>query len=167
MAWDAVVAQWSGEIPAETQNYVASITAAERQIAARSQSSGDVRHQVVQLALRQVGKPYILGTQGPDTFDCSGLVQWTYAHFGIETGRTTFDQLPRRKSIEPIEIQTGDLMYFQYPWDQHVGILADVNGDGQWDLIEANSPGVGVIVTNDVFDKPLYTDALIGYRSAL
>ena len=54
----------------------------------------DARRAVLKLALAQLGKPYILGTEGPETFDCSGLVQWTYRNaLGVETTRTTFTQL--------------------------------------------------------------------------
>lgn len=130
-------------------------------------AAGDTRAQIVQLALAQVGKPYILGTQGPDTFDCSGLVQWVYAQHGIATGRTTFDQLPRLRPITPDQIQAGDLVYFQFSWDQHTGILADVNGDGHWDMINAGTPQIGVVVTDNVFGDSFWTNALIGYRTAL
>lgn len=36
------------------------------------------QHQVVQEARRQLGKPYVFGTQGPHSFDCSGLIYWVY-----------------------------------------------------------------------------------------
>ena len=83
-----------------------------------TQAAEDVRHQIIQTALSQLGKPYILGTEGPDTFDCSGLVQWTYAQYGIKTTRTTFTQLDALRPIDPSQVQTGDMVYFQYPWDQ-------------------------------------------------
>ena len=127
----------------------------------------DLRQQIIQTALAQVGKPYILGTEGPDTFDCSGLVQWVYAQHGIATTRTTFTQLDALKPMEGSQVQPGDMVYFQYPWDQHTGILADVNGDGKWDMIHAAAPGLGVIVTDNIFADPFYTDAIIGYRTAL
>jgi cell wall-associated NlpC family hydrolase len=127
----------------------------------------DVRQGVIQTALAQVGKLYILGTAGPSSFDCSGLVQWSYAQHGIETTRTTFTQLDALRPIEPNQIQPGDMVYFQYSWDQHTGILADVDGDGKWDMIHAAAPGLGVIVTSDVFSDSFYTDAIVGYRTAI
>ncbi len=133
----------------------------------RVSSSDDIRTRVIQLALSQVGKPYILGASGPNAFDCSGLVQWVYAQQGIDTGRTTFDQLPRLRPISPDELRTGDMVYFQFSWDQHTGILADVNGDGRWDMINAGTPQIGVVVTDDVFSDPFWTNAIIGYRSAI
>jgi cell wall-associated NlpC family hydrolase len=134
---------------------------------AAPQAASDARAQIVARALAQVGKGYVLGTQGPDTFDCSGLIQWVYAQQGIDTGRTTFDQLPRLRQVAPDQIEAGDMVYFQFSWDQHTGILADVDGDGRWDMINAGTPQIGVVVTHDVFGDPFWTNAIIGYRSAL
>ena len=38
----------------------------------------ETRKQVVELACAQVGKQYVWGTEGPNTFDCSGLTLWAY-----------------------------------------------------------------------------------------
>lgn len=132
-----------------------------------SYSATDIRQRVVQIALGQVGKPYILGTEGPATFDCSGLAKWTYAQLGIDTTRTTFSQLDALRPLDPSQVQVGDLVYFQYSWDQHTGVLADADGDGTWDMIHAATPDLGVVVTYDVFSDPFYSNAIIGYRSAL
>ncbi|MBC8159824.1 MAG: C40 family peptidase, partial [Roseiflexaceae bacterium] len=43
---------------------------------------------VVQLALSQIGKPYVWGDEGPSTFDCSGLMQWSYGQIGRTIPRT-------------------------------------------------------------------------------
>jgi cell wall-associated NlpC family hydrolase len=137
--------------------------------AAEAAPAGDqtIRDQAITIALGQVGKRYVPGAAGPTTFDCSGLVQWSYAQIGRTTTRTTFSQLDNLPAIQPEQGQPGDMIYFQYPWDQHVGILADIDGDGTWDMVHAAAPGLGVIVTNDVFNDAFYTDAIIGYRSAL
>lgn len=134
---------------------------------AQPAAATELRQQIIQTALGQVGKPYILGTEGPDTFDCSGLVQWTYAQIGITTSRTTFTQLDALRPIDASQVQPGDMVYFQYPWDQHTGILADLDGDGHWDMIHAAAPGLGVMVTYDVFSDSFYRDAVIAYRTAL
>ena len=131
----------------------------------------DTRGQLVAMALTQLGKPYRLGAKGPDEYDCSGLVKWSYARvLNVDVGDSTFDQLPQLRAIEPEEVQVGDLIYFQFPSDQHVGILADVDADGRWDMIQAG----GYLTANDVnvlYDifgsHPTFTDAIIGYRSVL
>jgi hypothetical protein len=129
----------------------------------------DVRNRVIQTALAQVGKPYVLGTRGPDTFDCSGFVQWVWGQNGVKLTNTTFTQQddPNMRNVDPSQLNTGDAIYFQFPWDQHTGLLADVDGDGKWDMIHAATPDLGVIVDYDVFATPFWTNAIMGYRSAL
>ena len=49
---------------------------------------------VIQIALNQVGKPYIWGAKGPNAFDCSGLTEWSYAQIGIDIPTGTSGQWP-------------------------------------------------------------------------
>lgn len=125
------------------------------------------RQQVIAAALSQVGKSYLLGSAGPNTFDCSGLVQWSYAQVGVETTRTTFTQLKELPPVDPTQLQPADMVYFQYPSDQHTGILADLDGDGRWDMIQSGGTRSDVNVVYDVFSDPVYANAIIGYRRAL
>ena len=56
----------------------------------------DVALAVVEKAMEQLGKPYGWGATGPDSFDCSGLVQYAYANNSIKSisiPRTTYDQV--------------------------------------------------------------------------
>jgi len=127
-----------------------------------------IRQQLVDTALSQMGKGYILGAAGPDHFDCSGLMQWTYAQYGMDISRTTFTQLeaPQLRVISPAQIQTGDLIYFQFPSDQHVGMLADLDGDGRWDMVQSGGTRSDVNIAYDVLSDPTYNNNIIGYRSA-
>lgn len=64
----------------------------------------------VQFALAQLGKPYVLGATGPDTFDCSGLTQQAMKAAGISISRTTYTQI---NDGEPVigDPQRGDLVF--------------------------------------------------------
>jgi hypothetical protein len=126
----------------------------------------EIRKRVLQLAAAQVGKEYVLGTAGPDTFDCSGLTSWAYHQVGIDITRTTFTQLDALHPIDVQHVQMGDMIYFQFPWDQHVGFLVDLNGDGKWDMLHAAAPGYGVMVTYDVLNDSFFAPNIIGYRTA-
>lgn len=128
---------------------------------------GTARERVVRAALGLMGKPYVYGSRGPDAFDCSGFVQWVWGLAGYHLSDTTYTQLADLRPIGPGDVKAGDAVYFQFPWDQHVGILADVDGDGKWDMIHASDPTQGVIVTHDVFGQAFFADAVIGYRSVL
>ena len=48
-----------------------------------------VEQRVVEVAREQLGKPYVYGTQGPNTFDCSGLIYWVYKKVGHPISRLT------------------------------------------------------------------------------
>jgi cell wall-associated NlpC family hydrolase len=155
---------WGSSAALITQVYGGMVSAPPQPVG--TTTAGDARQRVMEVALSQVGKGYILSTAGPDTFDCSGLVQWSYAQIGIDTTRTTYTQLDALRPIDPSQVQPGDMVYFQYPWDQHVGMLIP-GEDGQWAMVHAAAPDLGVIVTQDVFSDPFYADAIIGYRTAL
>jgi hypothetical protein len=97
----------------------------------------------VQVALAQVGTPYLWGGETPGVgFDCSGLVQYAYGTAGLplpRTAQTQFDHdplLPAGASVAP-----GDLLFFGTSTDQvtHVGIAL-----GQGRMVDA--PHTGALV---------------------
>ena len=51
------------------------------------------------------------GATGPDSFDCSGLVKWSYAQAGIALSRTTYDQINEGAAIARADIRPGDLVF--------------------------------------------------------
>ena len=96
----------------------------------------------VSTALEQVGKPYGYGSAGPNAFDCSGLVCYSY---GYALGRDTFSMISSlqgagRWKTSMDELSYGDLVF---PSSGHVGIYL---GGGM--MVHASSPGVGVVVSS-------------------
>lgn len=76
---------------------------------------------LAQAALRYKGLPYVWGATGPDSFDCSGLVQRAFADVGVKAPRTTYQQQPWR-ALAPItaaQASAGDLVF----WPGHVAIV--------------------------------------------
>lgn len=76
--------------------------------------------------MNHVGTPYRAGGSSPDVgFDCSGLVQYVYAHgAGIRLPRTTQDMSTVGTPVERSDLQPGDLVFFntlRRPYS-HVGI---------------------------------------------
>jgi cell wall-associated NlpC family hydrolase len=63
-------------------------------------------------ALEKLGQPYVWGGAGPSTFDCSGLVQWAYAHAGRWLTHYTGDQWNESRRIPAHDILPGDLILF-------------------------------------------------------
>lgn len=64
----------------------------------------------VQAALSKLGSEYVWGAAGPDTFDCSGLVQWSFAKAGYSLSRTTYTQVNEGTAVTGPP-QRGDLVF--------------------------------------------------------
>jgi len=118
-------------------------------------SGGEDVKKVLEYAAKQEGKPYILGTQGPDTFDCSGLVRQAYLqigldipHHAVDQARVTFDyQVPKSNGVrwQVSDLKPGDLIFFPSSAPDKggdgvpdIGHVAMYYGDGR--TIEAGSP---------------------------
>jgi len=84
---------------------------------------------VLQTAAHEVGKPYVWGAEGPNSFDCSGLVQWSFAAAGIRMPRVSQQQWFAGPHIDYANARPGDLLFWHYdPTDRsnidHVAIYA-------------------------------------------
>lgn len=128
----------------------------------------ETRASLVAYALALQGMPYISGGRSASGGDCSGTMQYIYKTIvGVDIGSTTFDQLPRLTPIDSSQVQPGDLWYGQFPDDQHTGMLADVNGDGQWDLIHNGADQSQMHVTYSFLTDSYLGQHTIGFRRAL
>lgn len=124
-----------------------------RAIARRNQNTlpfngqlGEAHPDVVSVAERYLGVPYVWGGASPSGFDCSGLVQYCYREIGIELPRTSRLQFHAGAYIPPDRIDllnSGDLVFFGYAGDvgqiHHVALYV---GGGM--MIEAPYSG-GVV----------------------
>ncbi|MEY9486747.1 cell wall-associated NlpC family hydrolase [Streptomyces calvus] len=89
-------------------------------------------------ARAQIGKPYVWGATGPDSYDCSGLTQGAWKSAGVTLPRTTYDQVDAGTTVPVSQAQPGDLVFF-YDDVTHVGIYI---GNGK--MIHAPKPGTYV-----------------------
>ena len=88
-------------------------------------------------ALSKVGAPYVYGAAGPDAFDCSGLVQWSYRQAGRDLPRTSGAQLSSGAPTSLDQLQPGDVVSFY--GGGHSGLYA---GDGN--VVHAATSGTPV-----------------------
>lgn len=94
---------------------------------------------VINEAYKHIGKPYVWGATGPNSFDCSGFTSYVYRNaVGVGIGRTTKDQINAGREVSRSELQPGDLVF---PHADHVGIYI---GDGK--MIHSPKPGDSVKV---------------------
>nr|WP_203950525.1 C40 family peptidase [Microbispora rosea] len=77
--------------------------------------------QAARWALKQQLKPYVWGAEGPNSFDCSGLVMAAYQSVGISLPHYTGDQWTAGTHISRDQLRPGDLVFF-YSDLHHVGI---------------------------------------------
>ena len=99
------------------------------------------------------GLPYVWGAAGPSSFDCSGLVQWSFAQAGIRMPRVAADQARTGPAVPVSQLQPGDLLFYHTdPTDpgyiSHVTIYL---GNG-W-MIQAPQPGMDVEVVPASFSS--------------
>ncbi|WP_262380036.1 NlpC/P60 family protein [Nonomuraea sp. PA05] len=77
--------------------------------------------QAARWALTQQLKPYVWGAEGPNSYDCSGLVMAAYQKVGISLPHYTGSQWTAGRHISREEMRPGDLVFF-YNDLHHVGI---------------------------------------------
>ena len=80
---------------------------------------------ILDYAMSFRGTPYVYGGSSPQGFDCSGLVQYVYNHFGLNLPRVADAQARVGQSVSAQDARPGDLVYFQEndtPAFDHIGI---------------------------------------------
>jgi peptidoglycan DL-endopeptidase CwlO len=111
-------------------------------------SSGAVTAAELTAALRAAesrrGLPYVWGASGPSSFDCSGLVQWSFAQAGITMPRVAADQARAGLAVPATQLEPGDLLFYHTdPTDPgYISHVAIYLGNG-W-MIQAPQPGMDV-----------------------
>lgn len=99
-----------------------------------------------------IGTPYVWGGSTPSGFDCSGLTQYVYAHFGKQIGRNTIAQEFAGAHIPVSQAQVGDLLFWGTPGSTyHVAIYLGGNS-----FVAAPEPGQSVKIGNMAYFMPSF-----------
>jgi peptidoglycan DL-endopeptidase CwlO len=106
---------------------------------------------MLKAAMSRKGLPYVWGAAGPGSFDCSGLVQWSFAQAGIVMPRVAADQALSGPAVPASQLAPGDLLFYHTDptapgYISHVAIYL---GNG-W-MIQAPEPGLDVEVVPAAF----------------
>ncbi|MCL2336783.1 MAG: C40 family peptidase [Firmicutes bacterium] len=92
-----------------------------------SRSGSDVRP-VLKTAFDLLGKPYVYGSGGPNSFDCSGFTMYVFKQHGINLPHNAAAQFQAGIEISREELTAGDLVFFGFYGSgeiQHVGIYTE------------------------------------------
>ncbi|WP_329116072.1 C40 family peptidase [Streptomyces sp. NBC_01353] len=111
-----------------------------------SQEGGEA----LRYAVRQIGKPYVWGAEGPESYDCSGLTSQAWANAGREIPRTSQEQWRTLPRVSLRELRPGDLVVY-FPEATHVAIYL-----GHGLVVQAPRPGAKVKVS------PIASNPLLG-----
>ncbi|MFC5169190.1 C40 family peptidase [Streptomyces mutomycini] len=106
--------------------------------------------EAVRYAVEQIGKPYVWGAEGPESYDCSGLTSQAWSSAGLAIPRTSQEQWRRLPKVPVGSLRPGDLVVY-FPKATHVALYI---GDGL--VVQAPRPGATVKVS------PLASNPLLG-----
>jgi len=119
----------------------------------------DLWKKIYALLREQEGKDYVYGAAGPDTFDCSGLIQYCYNQYadelGLTLGRTTYEQCKQGTEVDKddkAQWNPGDLLfwYASPPYPGHVSVYVGGNK-----MLQAPKTG-DVVKTVDISRPDIY-----------
>ncbi|MGX6601417.1 C40 family peptidase [Micromonosporaceae bacterium Da 78-11] len=80
--------------------------------------TNDKGGRAAQRACDLIGKPYVFGSEGPNSYDCSGLTKEAWSSVGVHLDHYTKDQWNEGKPVSRDELQPGDLVFY-YPGSLH------------------------------------------------
>ena len=118
-------------------------------------TKSSTRDKIINYAQSKLGSKYVWGATGPNTFDCSGFVQYVYKKsVNMDLPRVSTDQASYKPKISLMSMKKGDLVFFGTT-DQgrisHVGIYM-----GEKQFIHASSGGKRVMIScldTDYYNK--------------
>ena len=112
----------------------------KRETAIRLAEEQRIRDAVVDKALAQVGDAYGAGGDGPNVFDCSGLVVYAWRSVGVDLTHYSWAQYKETERIPLKDAVPGDLAFYFENGAHHVAVYI---GDGK--VVHASDYGIGVV----------------------
>ncbi|PZE77714.1 NlpC/P60 family protein [Curtobacterium sp. MCBD17_019] len=100
-------------------------------------------------ASAQIGKPYVFGAAGPNSYDCSGLVMAAYSSVGVAVGGHRVDwqyeHFAALGRLVPLsQAQPGDIIFYSTTGTNPAGMYHDTIYAGGGRMVEAPKPGLSV-----------------------
>jgi hypothetical protein len=128
-----------------------------------SAGKASVAQQIIELAKDQIGKDFRMGAEGPDKFDCSGLVYWAFTEAGVYEemfgtrrflAREYYQWGLEHDALSMTDPQPGDLAVWTHRGGErvvHIGIYMGEDRDGRPMVISAlTTVGVWIHRLNNI-----------------
>ena len=115
---------------------------------------------VIDLAHKQLGKPYVWGAEGPNSFDCSGLIYYVYKNAAsITLPRTSSAQYSAGVAVSRSNLKAGDLIFSSTDGTGNITHVAIYVGDGQMIHAPRNGKNVEKVSINNSYWNKAYVGA--------
>ena len=115
---------------------------------------------VIDLAHKQLGKPYVWGAEGPNSFDCSGLIYYVYKNAAsITLPRTSSDQYSAGVAVSRSNLKAGDLIFSSTDGTGNITHVAIYVGYGQMIHAPRNGKNVEKVSINNSYWNKAYVGA--------
>ena len=123
---------------------------------------------IIENAMKYLGRPYRSGMKGPHAFDCSGFTSYVYGTKNISLSPSSKTQYTQGVSVKRDDLRQGDLVFFTSPRSGgrvgHVGIVTEVEDNGNFHFVHASRRGV---VVDSYAKAGYYQGRYIGARRIL
>lgn len=137
---------------------------------AEEKADAEQRDRIIDKAMKYLGTPYVHGTAGPRSFDCSGFTSYVFGKENISLSRCSRTQYTQGTPVVGgiSNLRRGDLVFFGGSRATrtvgHVGIVVDVEEDGKsFTFVHAARGGVKVTRSNSSY----YSRRYIGARRVI
>ncbi|MCL2372419.1 MAG: C40 family peptidase [Defluviitaleaceae bacterium] len=113
---------------------------------ARISGQNGLAGEIISFAMNYLGRPHVMGGNGPNSFDCSGFMSYILRHHGISVNRSSFDMARNGTHVYRQDIQPGDLLFFTTNGTGRISHVGMYMGGGE--MIHAASWNTGVRIDN-------------------
>jgi peptidoglycan hydrolase-like protein with peptidoglycan-binding domain len=112
--------------------------------------SGSKADSLIDFAKTLLGKPYVLSSEGPNSFDCSGFIYYVMKNSGLSVSRYSAAVYSMQESWEKVtrisDLEKGDMMFFRSSYSPSITHTGMYIGDGK--LIHASSSKRAITISN-------------------
>lgn len=119
------------------------------------------RNELIDIAKKQLGVPYVSAGIDPSGFDCSGFTSFVLQQYGQNIPRRALDQFDACSKLAEEDAQIGDFVFFSNGGEvNHVGILINEKGQAKTMIHASSSKGISIVeIESSTYWKP----RIVGY----